>query len=91
MTAAKPSVASRLGRGIASPFVPRGAPCPSQRSKECSNAVWIGGAKPKRATSLDALGRPAAQQRIQQLMDRGFHKPGDVENRLGYYVGQLGG
>jgi hypothetical protein len=24
------------------------------------------------------------------LMDLGFHKPGDVENRLGYYVGQLG-
>src|SRR5438876_6745091 len=40
---------------------------------------------------LDALGRPAAQKRIQQLMDRGFHRPGDVENRLGYYVGQLGG
>src|SRR5437868_7045696 len=40
---------------------------------------------------LDALGRPAAQRRIQQLMDRGFHRPGDLENRLGYYVGQLGG
>ena len=40
---------------------------------------------------LDALGRPAAQKRLQQLMDRGFHRPGDVENRLGYYVGQLGG
>ena len=23
-------------------------------------------------------------------MERGFHKPGDVEDRLGYYVGQLG-
>jgi len=22
-------------------------------------------------------------------MARGFHKPGDVENRLGYYVGQI--
>jgi hypothetical protein len=22
-------------------------------------------------------------------MDRGFHKPGDVENRLGYYLGQI--
>src|SRR5712692_6612790 len=40
---------------------------------------------------LDALGRPAAQKRLQQLMDRGFHRPGDVENRLVYYVGQLGG
>jgi hypothetical protein len=24
------------------------------------------------------------------LMERGFHKVGDVENRLGYHVGQLG-
>jgi hypothetical protein len=23
-------------------------------------------------------------------MERGFHKPGDVEDRLGYHVGQLG-
>jgi hypothetical protein len=23
-------------------------------------------------------------------MERGFHRAGDVENRLGYYVGQLG-
>ena len=37
-----------------------------------------------------ALERPAAQYRIKALMERGFHKPGDVENRLSYYVGQLG-
>jgi len=34
--------------------------------------------------------RPAAQKRIKTLMKLGFHKPGDVEERLGYYVGQLG-
>jgi len=34
--------------------------------------------------------RPAAQERIKKLMEQGFHKPGDVENRLGYYVGQVG-
>ena len=34
--------------------------------------------------------RPAAQQRINKLMEQGFHGPGDVEDRLGYYVGQLG-
>ena len=34
--------------------------------------------------------RPAAQKRIKTLMEQGFHKPGDVENRLGYYVGQVG-
>src|SRR5437773_6500538 len=34
--------------------------------------------------------RPAAQERIKKLMERGFHKAGDVEDRLGYHVGQLG-
>jgi len=34
--------------------------------------------------------RPAAQERIKKLMDQGFHKTGDVENRLGHHVGQLG-
>lgn len=37
-----------------------------------------------------ALGRPAAQERLRSLFDQGFHAPGDVENRLGYYVGRLG-
>ena len=41
-------------------------------------------------TCIASLGRPAAQDAIKALMARGFHKPGDVENRLGYYVGQLG-
>jgi len=39
---------------------------------------------------LGSLARPAAQARIKKLMDEGFHKPGDVESRLGHYVGQLG-
>jgi enoyl-CoA hydratase/carnithine racemase len=39
---------------------------------------------------LASIERPAAQERIKILMERGFHKPGDAENRLGYYVGQLG-
>ena len=34
---------------------------------------------------------PASQKRIKALMDRGFHRAGDVENRLGFYVGQIGG
>ena len=38
---------------------------------------------------LASIGRPAAQERINKLMEQGFHKPGDVENRLGYHVGQL--
>jgi enoyl-CoA hydratase/carnithine racemase len=39
---------------------------------------------------LASIMRPAAQKRINKLMEQGFHKPGDVENRLGYHVGQLG-
>ena len=27
---------------------------------------------------------------VKKLMEQGFHKPGDVEDRLGYHVGQLG-
>lgn len=39
---------------------------------------------------LGSLNRPAAQERIRKLIDRGFHRPGEVEARLGHYVGQLG-
>jgi len=39
---------------------------------------------------LASIARPAAQKRIRMLLDRGFHQPGDVEDRLGYHVGQLG-
>jgi enoyl-CoA hydratase/carnithine racemase len=38
---------------------------------------------------IAALGRPASQRRIKTLMARGFHRAGDVENRLGFHVGQL--
>jgi len=39
---------------------------------------------------IASIVRPAAQERIKALIERGFHKPGDVEERLGYYIGQLG-
>src|SRR5262250_613155 len=35
---------------------------------------------------IDSFVRPAAQDRIKTLIDRGFQKPGDAENRLGYYL-----
>jgi enoyl-CoA hydratase/carnithine racemase len=38
---------------------------------------------------MSSLKRPAAQARIKSLIDQGFHAPGDAENRLGFYVGQL--
>jgi len=45
---------------------------------------------PEWDASIASMQRPAAQSRIKALMERGFHAPGDVENRLGHYVGQLG-
>ena len=39
---------------------------------------------------MASIARPAAQAKIKALMERGFHKPGDVEDRLGFYEGQLG-
>lgn len=38
----------------------------------------------------NSLARPAAQERIKKLFAQGFHRPGDVETRLGEYVGLLG-
>jgi enoyl-CoA hydratase/carnithine racemase len=39
---------------------------------------------------MASIARPAAQQRIHALLDRGLQKPGDVEDRLGFSVGRLG-
>jgi enoyl-CoA hydratase/carnithine racemase len=40
---------------------------------------------------IASIQRPAARKRIGTLLERGLHKPGDVESRLGFHVGQLGG
>lgn len=39
---------------------------------------------------IASVQRPASQVRIKALMERGFHKAGDVESRLGYYLGEFG-
>ena len=39
---------------------------------------------------MASIARPAAQDRIKALFERGFHKPGDAEDRLGSYLGRLG-
>jgi len=39
---------------------------------------------------MTSIARPAAQGRIKALFEQGFHRPGDAEDRLGFYVGQLG-
>jgi enoyl-CoA hydratase/carnithine racemase len=36
---------------------------------------------------MASIVRPAAQERIKGLLVRGFHKAGDAEDRLGYYLG----
>jgi enoyl-CoA hydratase/carnithine racemase len=39
---------------------------------------------------LASAKRPEAQQNIKTLLEQGLQEPGDAEDRLGYYVGQLG-
>src|ERR1700680_3831950 len=39
---------------------------------------------------MASIVRPAAQGKIKALFEQGFHRPGDAEDRLGFYVGQLG-
>ncbi len=39
---------------------------------------------------MTSIARPAAQDKIKAPLDQGFHRPGDAEDRLGFYVGQLG-
>lgn len=46
--------------------------------------------KPEWDAFITSLARPNTQARIKQLMAKGFHKPGDVETRLGYHIGQIG-
>jgi enoyl-CoA hydratase/carnithine racemase len=46
--------------------------------------------KPEWDAFITSLQRPATRARINKLMELGFHEPGDVETRLGHYVGQLG-
>ena len=39
---------------------------------------------------MASVTRPAAQERIKALLDQGLQQPGDSEDRLGFFVGQLG-
>jgi enoyl-CoA hydratase/carnithine racemase len=40
---------------------------------------------------MTSIGRPAAQRKLKALFEQGFHRPGDAEDRLGFYLGQLSG
>jgi enoyl-CoA hydratase/carnithine racemase len=39
---------------------------------------------------MKSITRPAVQANIKALLAQGFHQAGDVEERLGFYLGQLG-
>ena len=39
---------------------------------------------------IKSIARPATQRNFKTLFAEGFHKPGEVEDRLGYYLGRLG-
>jgi enoyl-CoA hydratase/carnithine racemase len=39
---------------------------------------------------ITSVKRPAAQERIKALLERGLQEPGDTQNRLGFHLGQLG-
>ena len=41
-------------------------------------------------TCMNSIGRPAAQDRLKGLFEQGFHRPGEAEDRLGFYLGRLG-
>ena len=38
---------------------------------------------------IASVARPTTQARIKTFMDHGFHKPGDIENRIGYHLEDL--
>ena len=39
---------------------------------------------------MASVKRPAAQARIKGLLEQGLQQPGDLQKRLGFYLGQLG-
>jgi enoyl-CoA hydratase/carnithine racemase len=39
---------------------------------------------------MTSVKRPAAQERIKALLEEGLEEPGDLQQRLGFHLGQLG-
>ena len=74
----------------ASPRSTSGAICETKRFVDVASLAPDFEIAPEWDVCLASIARPAAQKRIKMLMERGFHRPGDVEDRLGYHVGQLG-
>jgi enoyl-CoA hydratase/carnithine racemase len=45
--------------------------------------------EPEWGAFVESVGRVGFKERLAVLLERGFHKPGDVETRLGYHLGRL--
>jgi len=71
-------------------FVERGDSCQTKRLVDVNSLPPDAEIAPEWDAFLAALGRPAAQSRLQKLFAQGFHEAGDVETRLGFHLGQLG-
>jgi enoyl-CoA hydratase/carnithine racemase len=39
---------------------------------------------------MTSICRPASQGKLKALFEQGFHRPGDAEDRLGFYLGRVG-
>jgi hypothetical protein len=39
---------------------------------------------------MASVKRPAAQKNIDALLEQGLQQPGDLQDRLGFHLGQLG-
>lgn len=82
--------------GFVDAFAKRVASFDKQAIAETKHLVDVASLPPDAELALEwdafiaSVQRPASQTRIKKLLEKGFHKPGDAETRLGYYVGQLG-
>ena len=80
--------------GLSMRLPPGSPPSTSRQSVDTKRLVNVASLPPdiEIESGWDAcvasMARPATQQRIKTLIERGFSKPGDAENRLGYFVGQ---
>jgi catechol 2,3-dioxygenase-like lactoylglutathione lyase family enzyme len=62
----------------------------NERSHHPVHARGLGALSHVRQGDNMSSAKNGEQIRLERRTERGFHKAGDVENRLGYYVGQLG-
>ena len=79
-----------LSAGAADRFFGKQAIAESKRLVNIASLPQDAEIVPEWDAFIASVGRPASQTRFKALMERGFHRAGDIENCLGYHVGQLG-